>query len=75
MSKIVGLGYRYYQVRSDADRKLRIHIRQIQALGFTVTLIKGALPHTAPDQARSQRQARVRCRAPIYLGLFSGQPG
>jgi hypothetical protein len=28
--------------RTDTDRKLRNHIRQIQALGFTVTLTKAA---------------------------------
>ena len=30
----------YYQARLDTDRKLRNHLRQIQALGFTVTLTK-----------------------------------
>jgi transposase len=34
------LGYGYYQARTDTDRKLRNHMRQIQALGFTVTLTK-----------------------------------
>jgi transposase len=34
------LGPGYYQARLDTDRKLRNHIRQIQALGFEVTLIK-----------------------------------
>jgi transposase len=36
------LGYGYYQARLDTDRKLRNHIRQIQALGFDVTLTKTA---------------------------------
>ena len=30
----------YYQARPDTDRKLKNHIRQIQALGFEVTLTK-----------------------------------
>ena len=34
------LGPGYYQARLDTDRKLRNHIRQIQALGFEVTLTK-----------------------------------
>ena len=34
------LGAGYYQTRTDTDRKLRNHIRQIQALGFEVTLTK-----------------------------------
>src|SRR5262249_51487122 len=33
-------GHAYYQDRTGKDRKLRNHIRQIQPLGFTVTLIK-----------------------------------
>jgi transposase len=36
------LGYGYYQARTDTDRKIRNHIRQIEALGFTVTLTKAA---------------------------------
>jgi hypothetical protein len=34
------LGRSYYAARTDVDRKLRNYIRQIQALGFTVTLTK-----------------------------------
>jgi transposase len=30
----------YYQARTDIARKLRNHIRQIQALGFDVTIAK-----------------------------------
>jgi hypothetical protein len=30
----------YYQARTDTDRKLRNHIRQIEALGLTVALTK-----------------------------------
>jgi transposase len=41
-ARYTDLGYGYYQARTDVDRKLRNHIRQIQALGFTVTLTKAA---------------------------------
>ena len=34
------LGYGYYQARTDVARKLRNHIRQIQALGFEVAVTK-----------------------------------
>ena len=39
-ARFTDLGYGYYQARTDTDRKLRNHLRQIQALGFTVTLTK-----------------------------------
>ena len=41
-ARYTDLGYGYYQARTDIDRKLRNHIRQIQALGFTVALTKDA---------------------------------
>ena len=41
-ARYAGLGYGYHQARSDTDRKLRNHIRQIQALGFAVTLARAA---------------------------------
>jgi transposase len=41
-ARYTDLGYGYYQARTDTDRKLRNHIQQIQALGFTVTLTKAA---------------------------------
>jgi transposase len=41
-SRFTDLGPGYYQARLDTDRKLRNHIRQIQALGFAVTLTKTA---------------------------------
>jgi transposase len=41
-ARYTDLGYGYHQARTNADRKLRNHIRQIQALGFTVTLTKAA---------------------------------
>jgi transposase len=37
-ARFTDLGDGYYQARTDTDRKLRNHIRQIQALGFTVAL-------------------------------------
>jgi transposase len=39
-ARYTDLGYGYYQARLDTDRKLRNHIRQIQALGFDVTITK-----------------------------------
>jgi len=40
--RFTDLGPGYYQARTDTDRKIRNHIRQIEALGFTVTLTKAA---------------------------------
>jgi transposase len=39
-ARFTDLGYGYYQTRIDLHRKLRNHIRQIQALGFEVNLTK-----------------------------------
>jgi transposase len=39
-ARFTDLGPGYYQARTDLDRKLRNHLRQIQALGFTATLTK-----------------------------------
>jgi len=39
-ARFTDLGYGYYAARTDTDRKLRNHIRQIQALGFDITLTK-----------------------------------
>ena len=39
-ARYTDLGASYYQTRTDTDRKIRNHIRQIQALGFEVTLTK-----------------------------------
>jgi transposase len=39
-ARFTDLGPGYYQARTDTDRKPRNHLRQIQALGFTVTLTK-----------------------------------
>ena len=36
------LGAGYYASRISTDRKLKNHIRQIEALGFTVSLTKAA---------------------------------
>jgi transposase len=41
-ARFTDLGYGYYQARTDKDRKLKNHIRQIQALGFTVTITPAA---------------------------------
>ena len=39
---LADLGARYYQARTDTDRKIRNHIRQLQALGLNVTITKAA---------------------------------
>src|ERR1035441_6138056 len=41
-ARYTDLGAGYYQARLDTDRKIRNHIRQIQALGFEVTITKAA---------------------------------
>jgi transposase len=41
-ARYTDLGPGYYQARTDTDRKLRNHIRQIQALGFDVTITRAA---------------------------------
>ena len=41
-ARYADLGPGYYQARLDTDRKLRNHIRQIQALGFDVAVTRAA---------------------------------
>ena len=41
-ARYTDLGPGYHAARTDTDRKLRNHIRQIQALGFEVTLTKNS---------------------------------
>jgi hypothetical protein len=41
-ARYTDLGPGYYQARTDTDRKIRNHIRQIQALGFEVIITKAA---------------------------------
>ena len=41
-ARFTDLGPGYYQARLNTDRKLNNHIRQIQALGFEVTITKAA---------------------------------
>jgi transposase len=41
-ARFTDLGPGYHQARLNTDRKLRNHIRQIQALGFAVTITKAA---------------------------------
>jgi transposase len=41
-ARYTDLGYGYHQARTDTNRKLRNHIRQIQALGFNVTITQAA---------------------------------
>jgi transposase len=41
-ARFTDLGYGYYQARTETSRRLRNHMRQIEALGFDVTLTKAA---------------------------------
>ncbi len=41
-ARFTDLGYGYYQARLDKDKKIKNHIRQIEALGFTVTITSAA---------------------------------
>ena len=41
-ARYTDLGYGYYRTRTNTDRKLRNHIRQIQALGFRVDITESA---------------------------------
>ena len=41
-ARFTDLGHGYYQARTDTDRKLKNHIRQIQALGFDVAITRAA---------------------------------
>jgi len=41
-ARFTDLGHSYYQARTNTDRQLRNHIRQIQALGFDVTITQAA---------------------------------
>ncbi len=41
-ARFTDLGHGYHQARLDINRKLNNHIRQIQALGFAVTITKAA---------------------------------
>jgi transposase len=41
-ARFTDLGHSYYQARTDTDRKIRNQIRQIQALGFEVTITTAA---------------------------------
>ena len=70
-ARYTDLGPGYYQARTDKDKKIKNHIRQIEARSATRSPSRqGRLTHTAPDQARSPHQARVRCRAPIPRSIF-----
>jgi transposase len=40
--RFTDLGPGYYQARTDKDKKIKNHIRQIEALGFAVTITKAA---------------------------------
>jgi transposase len=37
-ARFVDLGSDFYATRTDPDRRMRNHVRQLEALGYTVTL-------------------------------------
>jgi transposase len=41
-ARYTDLGHGYYQARTDIDRKIRNHVRQLQALGLDVTITRAA---------------------------------
>ena len=70
-----GTGGHYDQTRTDTDRKLRNHIRQIQALGFEVTLTKtrNPFPLTRPGHVPGPGSRSVPARRPAPAAT-SGSP-
>lgn len=44
-ARFTGFGPGHYASRTDKDRKARNHFRQLEALGFTVTLALPPDPH------------------------------
>jgi hypothetical protein len=52
-ARFTDLGCGYYQARTDKDRKIKNHIRQIEALlGHPDNHRQARITHTVPDQAR-----------------------
>ena len=41
-ARYTDLGSGYYATRTDTDKKIRNHVRQLQALGLTVTITPAA---------------------------------
>ena len=70
-ARYADLGTGYYQARTDTDRKIRNHIRQIQALGFAGHHHQGHL--TPTTLTRPDHRARLGSAAarPAEV-LFSG---
>ncbi len=63
------LGADYHTNRIDTERRTRTHVRQLQALGYTVTLTAAASPDSQPLPGD---QHRVTPPCPLTVG-FSGQ--
>ena len=53
------LGADYYTGRTDTGKKVRNHVRQLEALGYTVALAPRQPDHKTPCR---RSPARVRCR-------------
>jgi transposase len=50
-ARFYDLGPGYYAARTDPERRKRSHIRQLEALGYKVTLEPAALPALNPNPA------------------------
>ena len=73
-ARFADLGPDYYASRTDKDKKIRNHIRQLQALGMEVTITPAASTHTARAQARPPHQPGSAAARPLRL-VISGQDG
>ena len=49
------LGPDYYETHTDKNRKTRNHVRQLEALGYTVTLTHSRLTSTSPHHRRASQ--------------------
>ena len=76
-ARFTDLGHGYYQARTDTDRKLRNHIRQIQALGLRHHPHQGRLTHTAltrPDHRARPGSATARPFTWDYFPVSQRRP-
>ena len=73
-ARYTDLGPGYYQARTDKDRRIKNHIRQIEALlGHPITITPARLTHTAPDQARSPTRPGSAAARPFRLVIFRSE--
>ena len=73
-ARFADLGPDYYASRTDKDKKIRNHIRQLQALGMDRHHHPSRLTHTARAQARPPHQPGSAAARPAEI-VISGQDG